>query len=579
MKSARDKLHFLVFLLCLLAPVALAAGTWTQLAHAPPGPAGHFLVLPDGTVMAESLGSDYGPGWFRLVPDSHGSYANGTWTNMASMNFTRLDFDSLVLTNGKVLVAGGEYGTGGATAEIYDLAANTWTTIPVPTSVLDPTVNSPQFNAKQGFSDADAIVLSNGLALFAPVAPNTKGGTVLFNPGNNTWSLGPTSFATNSSYLDEASWVQLADGSVLVINNDSSKKSERYIPSLNTWIADATAPVLSYSAAANGRETGPAVLLPNGNAIFFGGNNNTLIYTPTGNTNPGSWTRGPNFPNSQGMPDAPAAMLVNGKILCLTAQAPTNSTIWYPPCSFYEYDYVNNAFTQVTGPTGDTFNGSCWPTLFCALPDGTVLFGHRSTDFYIYQPDGSPIAAGKPTVAGISINADGSLHISGKLFNGISTGASYGDDEQMDSNFPLVRFTDTNSIVRYGRTYNWSGSPVMTGNTIGSTECAMPAGASLADSLQVVVNGFASDPVSITANTPAQLTAVGMVGNGSFKIVFTNTSVASFRVLVAPDITWPLTNWIVVGAATETPIGSGQYQFIDLQATNGSARFYRVKSP
>ena len=30
-----------------------AAGTWIPLAHSPPGAAGHFLLLSDGTVMAE----------------------------------------------------------------------------------------------------------------------------------------------------------------------------------------------------------------------------------------------------------------------------------------------------------------------------------------------------------------------------------------------------------------------------------------------------------------------------------------------------------------------------------------------
>jgi hypothetical protein len=193
------------------------------------------------------------------------------------------------------------------------------------------------------------------------------------------------------------------------------------------------------------------------------------------------------------MPDSPAAMMVNGKILCVVEHVATNSSEWYAPLSFYEYNYVSNNFTQVGAPGGGTnFNDVCWPTLLLDLPDGTILFGHRQKDFYVYQPDGVPLASGKPVINSISVNADGSLHLTGKLFNGLCQGAAYGDDEQMDSNFPLVRFTDASGNVRYGRTYNWSNTGVMKTNLVVSTECTVPAGASLADTIQVVVNGIAS---------------------------------------------------------------------------------------
>ena len=193
------------------------------------------------------------------------------------------------------------------------------------------------------------------------------------------------------------------------------------------------------------------------------------------------------------MPDAPAAMMVNGKILCATSQAPFDGNdIYNSPTSFYEYDYVSTNFTQVNGPTGTTFAGQTYPTLMLDLPDGSVLFGHRSTDFYVYQPSGSPLAAGKPTIAAVTTNGDGSLHLTGTMFNGLSQGAAYGDDEQMDSNFPLVRFVDENGNVRYGRTQNWSSAGVMTGNTVVSVDCTIPAGASVHDGIYVVANGIAS---------------------------------------------------------------------------------------
>lgn len=443
--------------------------------------------------MAEDLSTNWGPGWFRLTPDSSGSYVNGTWSSIAPMHDTRLDFESDVLTNGKVLVAGGEYGSGDATSEVYDPVANTWTVVPVPTSLLDPTQASVQFPSElQGFEDCSSVVISNGEVLIAPTEASTYGQTMLFNPNTDSWSAGPTTFNQPLYYQAEAAWVKLADGSILTVDGDSTT-SERYIPAMNAWVNDAIVPVELYSQP--GIEEGPGLLLPNGNAIFFGGTGHTAIYTPSGTTSPGSWAAGADFPNGQGMPDAPAAMMDNGRILCATSSTPFGSTnIYNSPTSFYVYSYVSNNFVQINGPTGaSTFPGPTYPTLMLDLPDGSVLFGHRSTDFYVFQPGGSPLAAGKPTIATVTTNGDGSLHLTGTKFNGLSQGAAYGDDEQMDSNFPLVRFIDANGNVRYGRTRNWSSTGVMTSNTVVSVDCTIPAGASSHDGIQVVANGIASD--------------------------------------------------------------------------------------
>jgi hypothetical protein len=51
----------------------------------------------------------------------------------------------------------------------------------------------------------------------------------------------------------------------------------------------------------------------------------------------------------------------------------------------------------------------------------------------------------------------------------------------------------------------------------------------------------------------------------------------SFTVLGATNPGLPLSNWTVLGAASEAP--SGHYQFTDLQATNKTIQFYRVRSP
>src|SRR2546427_8621862 len=78
----------LTVLLCLGVPrQSWAATSWAKLVDAAPGGVENMLLLSDGTVMAHNLDTS---NWFRLIPDTTGSYVNGTWTNMASMHDTRV---------------------------------------------------------------------------------------------------------------------------------------------------------------------------------------------------------------------------------------------------------------------------------------------------------------------------------------------------------------------------------------------------------------------------------------------------------------------------------------------------------
>src|ERR1017187_8435414 len=97
---------------------------------------------------------------------------------------------------------------------------------------------------------------------------------------------------------------------------------------------------------------------------------------------------------------------------------------------------------------------------------------------------------------GIASNGNGSYHLTGTGLNGISEGAAFGDDNQMDSNYPLVRFTDGSGNVHYGRTYNWNSTGVMRGTNIVRTEFTLPPNLPAGSYLEVVANGIASDSVA-----------------------------------------------------------------------------------
>ena len=487
----------------LIPSEAVAGGTWSALATAPPTGVNASMLLSDGTVFTYDSSGNCN----RLTPDIHGSYVNGTWTRLTMMNDARLFFASVLLTNGNVFVAGGEYGAGHDHAELYDSLNNTWTRIPDPVPGV-------------GFSDAISKTLPNGNVLVAPVG--SFGGCLIYNVGANNWQS-----AAQALNQNEVCWVKLPSDNIITIDT-GSQTSEHYVPSLNQWIVDGNVPVPVYGY---GAEIGAGFLLPNGKVFYIGGNTNTAIYTPGSTvTSAGSWIASSTIPNGLGAVDAPAAMMANGKILCVLG--PVGG--FNGPCSFYEYDYTTDTFTQVNSPSGGaTYNASApFGTSLLDLPDASVLFigGQNSSQLYIYTPDGTPLAAGQPVISSLTENTDGSYHLTGLGLNGISEGAAYGDDEQMDSNYPLIRMTNNiTGNVYYTRTYNWNSTSVMTGNRVVTTEMTLPQNLPAGTySLVVVANGNPSAPLTFTYSPPAVptgLTAAG--GSNAFVNLKWNASVGA----------------------------------------------------
>ena len=100
------------------------ASNWTQLTNAPPSAVGTMMLLTDGTVIAESYVGARGVSnlWYKLTPDTNGSYVNGTWSSIATMGLQRLYFGSNMLQNGNVFVVGGEYSGATGAAALYGVA-------------------------------------------------------------------------------------------------------------------------------------------------------------------------------------------------------------------------------------------------------------------------------------------------------------------------------------------------------------------------------------------------------------------------------------------------------------------------
>ncbi len=467
-----------------------AQGTWVPVTRtAPHYNAGVMLLLTDGTVLCKtsSGGTGYGTTWDRLTPDSHGSYINGTWSTIAPMHNERLYFSSQVLLDGRVYIAGGEYGDGGPKSEVWDPKTNVWTMC-------------PQIVVNHKISDANSIMLPDGTILQAVVDTASTRLNFIYNPVTNTYAHTGTCLRGDN----EAVWVKLPDNSTIFVDNYGTT-SERFIPATHTWINDGTVPVSLYDPY--GSETGAGFLLPNGKIYMVGSPGTSAFYTPTGTTSPGTWTAGPGLPNGWGAPDAASAMMPNGKILMALSPPPRPGDHFPDSTVFYEFDYITNTYTLLDAPgvTGDTITGPCFITNMLSLPDGTILYTRQGRDQYFeYVPSGSPLAAGKPTITNILTNTCSNYSITGTLFNGISEGASYGDDWQMSTNYPIVRLTSGTNVY-YATTSYWNRpGAVMTGSALDTAKFDLPAGLPAGTySVQVVANGIASDNFTFTTNPVA----------------------------------------------------------------------------
>jgi hypothetical protein len=455
----------------------MLTGTWTALANPSPAQSSTMLLLSDGTVMIQ--GSAYTNQWNRLTPDSTGSYAQGTWSSLAPMNLARQFYASNVLKDGRVFVEGGEYSSAGKdtnTGEIYDPVANSWTMLP----------SFPQSK----FGDDPSMLLPDGRVLTGYISGPQ---TYIFDPAANTWSQAATKLRGDGS--DEETWLKLPDDSILTYEiftqGANSAHAQRYIPATNTWVDAGTVPVL-LSSAAVGYEMGPAFVLPDGRAFFVGATGHTAYYTPSTNT----WAAGPDIPNGLGADDEPGAMMPDGKIL-LAVEKP----FWNPPTKVYEFDPATNAYTDVT-PAGYNLSAVGYHNRMLVLPSGQVLFNNNSAQLEIYTPFGSPNASWKPAITNLTDKGGGTFTLTGTQLNGISQGASFGDDAEMDSNYPIVRIADFADHTYYARTSNWSSTGVATGATPETVDFTMPKGLGTGlYEVSVVGNGIASTPVILAIGT------------------------------------------------------------------------------
>jgi len=132
------------------------------------------------------------------------------------------------------------------------------------------------------------------------------------------------------------------------------------------------------------------------------------------------------------------------------------------------------------------------------LPTGQLLLSDSSNQLYVYTPRGSAPAWLRPAIFDVDYRGDGEFKLTGIRLNGQSAGASYGDDDEMDENYPIVRLeSPTTGNVYYCRTTNWDSVRVG-GNRPETVDFTLnPAVTPGRYELTVVGAGVASQPVPI----------------------------------------------------------------------------------
>jgi hypothetical protein len=298
--------------------------------------------------------------------------------------------------------------------------------------------------------------------------------TYLYNLATDAWV--PSGNKVYNDPSDEEGWVKQADGTVLTYDLFQSiatggSYAEKYTPDSGIWsdispsagTASGTIPQLSSSAL--GYELGPLLRLQDGRVLAIGATQHTAFYTAGTNT----WAAGPDIsglvsgnPTAFGGDDAPAAILPNGHVIFAADTGPAHAAPFQPPTQLFDFNPSTNAISPVSPaiPDANLPNEPAYPTRMLVLQNGQVLFSDSSAQLWVYTPDGMPSPALRPVINNVAYNGGGVFTMTGQQLTGQSAGAAYGDDDQMDTNYPIVRMTSSTGTVYYARTTNWSSTGV-----------------------------------------------------------------------------------------------------------------------
>lgn len=362
-----------------------------------------------------------------------------------------------------------------ANTYIYDPALNAWS--PSGTKVY------PDQSDEEGWTrTSEGTIVTYDL--FQSIA--TDGGYAeKYNPKTGIWSGISPSDGTAVGTIPQLSSVNLGyelgpalrlqDGRVLVIG--ATQHTATYNPIGNNWQPGPDiSGTLNGIASPFGADDAPGAILPNGHVIFTA-DAGASQFTSSGNITNGSpvithipstailqvfWgVSGAGIPTGSYIlsVDSPSQVTISNSATATTAaDAISWGGTFSSPAEVFEFNPETNKINQITSSLPDAnlpFEGS-YPTRMLILPTGQLLFSDSSAQLWVYTSEDQANPFLRPIITDVHYIGGGNFRLKGLQLDGQSSGASYGDDDQMDSNYPIVRMVDSHGNVLYARTSNWS---------------------------------------------------------------------------------------------------------------------------
>jgi hypothetical protein len=216
---------------------ANTASPWTPLTNPPPiSTPGTMLLESNGTVLVHDEPDNNTTGgttaWYKLTPDSHGSYIDGTWSKIASMpaGYTPLYFGSAILPDGRMIVEGGEYIGENAVwsnrGAIYNPVTNRWASVAPPPGWTN-------------IGDSASDVLNNGTFMLQHPCntcltdPDNTVDDALLNAKTLTWKVIPATGKNDPN--DEEGWTLEPNGQLLTVDTWVPGQTQLFNPNTKTW--------------------------------------------------------------------------------------------------------------------------------------------------------------------------------------------------------------------------------------------------------------------------------------------------------------------------------------------------------
>jgi hypothetical protein len=222
-------------------------------------------LLSDGRVL---VAGGHGGGGYLSSAELYDP-ASGTWSTTGSMNAVRTDHTATPLPGGRVLVAGGHGGGGPlASAEVYDPATGTWSTT--------GSMNATRIGHTATLLDDGRVMVAGGEGSGGYSLASAE----VYDPATGTWS---TTGSMNATRIGHTATL-LPDGRVMVAGGwDGSghvASAEVYDPATGTW--STTGPMDT------ARDQHTATLLSDGRVLVAGGTGGASaeVYDPAS----GAWS-------------------------------------------------------------------------------------------------------------------------------------------------------------------------------------------------------------------------------------------------------------------------------------------------